>query len=145
MSLFIPGGAQFTSEASAADAYIWLGYEPDFVILIANSTATSPDVYLWPNTKKFTQWQDSDGDGDDVLKITGTTGVITKVDDGIAAHLGGTAITASNDQSHFKADGTNPVAGDVSQKGIVVKAGIQTNSGENFLIALRLSNMVSPV
>lgn len=125
--------AQFTSAATAADATVMLGAVPDYAMIISNAGGTNPDLIFWVNDDKYDKWPGTDGN--DALKLTGSSGIITQDADGVEKHDGDTEVTASNDQDIFKADGANPDVGQRTQAGIVVKASAQTDSGENIVLA----------
>lgn len=125
--------AQFTSASTAADATIMLGAVPDAVIVISNAAATNPDFIFWVNGEKYGKWPGTDND--DALKLTGSTGVVTQLAQGVIIHDGDTEVTTSNDQDIFKADGSNPSSGDRTQAGVIVDATAQTDSGENIVLA----------
>lgn len=129
----------FASESTEEAVTLMLGYEPAFVILFSQVTATSPDIVFWVHPDYNGQMADADGSDDDVMFLTGSTGVVTIVDDGIAAHAGGTTITSSNDENFRYQDGSAVVVADtpVSKKGITIGTGLQANSGKNIAICFR--------
>lgn len=129
--------AQFTSKSTKADAYVMFGFVPTHVRVITDHGGTNPDLFEWFDATKFDEIANADSDNDDAFKLTGSTGVVTVVDDAISTHSGGTLITSSNKVDYFTRLGANPTAGDYSQAGVVVKSGIQTNSKKNLVIAFR--------
>ena len=147
--------AQFTAGSTARQTFVQFGFIPDLVLVIANHTATNPDLLLWinkggqtlpasqqvPNVTTapsiLSQWLDAN----DHLLVTGSTGVITRVTTGIAAYFGGDLIAAdesvSSNPVHPYADGTFPKAGAITAAGIELPAAILTNSALYMVIGWR--------
>jgi hypothetical protein len=132
--------AQFPSKATTAGiVHVELGFVPDAVILISSIAATSPDVYIWVNTAVLGDWTEALS-----LKITGTTGVITRDTTGMAAYLGGdTVASAETDDTagkHVTVQGDPAAAGHITAEGISIPADHQIDNATaplNFLIAFR--------
>ena len=136
-------GAQFTSAATAAAATVCLGFTPDFVIMVQDTAGTNPNLYLWVDKTKFGV-ADADTDNDDVFLLTGSSGVVTKTE-GIKPHVGNTAVTTSNDQDIYLANGVNMVAGDRTTPGLEIAAAIQTNAGHNLIFCGQSNGLIKPV
>lgn len=128
--------AQFTSEATAANVRLQLGFVPGFVIYIQDLQGTNPNIRLWANRSLFASWQ---AGADDTILMTGSTGVLTLDTASIASYAGGDTVTATNvtDGLYRDKQGNEPAAGHVAQAGISIPAGDQTNSGKNLVLAFR--------
>lgn len=128
--------AQFTSSGTAAEANIQLGFVPDAVLLITDTQGTNPNARIWMNTSNFSMWQ---AGADDTILITGSTGVFTVDTASIAAYAGGDTVTSTDvtNRKYFNRQGTVTAAAQVTQAGITIPAGDQTNSGKNVLWAFR--------
>lgn len=134
--------AQFPSKATSAGVVnVMLGFVPDFAILISAIGATSPDIFIWANNDIVSAWAVALA-----LKLTGTTGVVTRDTTGIAAYAGGdrvtTTETADTDGKHVDQDGdfiTVPAGsqGVLTSPGLAIPADAQTAGDANLLIAFR--------
>lgn len=129
----------WTSEGTEEDCTLMLGYEPAFVIHFWDVAATNPSVVYWFHPDYNGVMADADGDDDDAILTTGSSGVNTVIDDAIAKHAGGTTITSSNDENFRYQDGSAVVVADtpISKKGITLKTAVQTNSGKNITVCFR--------
>ena len=135
----------FTSEATAEAVTVEIGYVPAKVVAYVYNGA-NVDIYTWWDQAKFEDIADADGSEDDAIKLTGSTGITTIVDDAISKHTGGTEITTSVDENFRNRFGEIPTAyaaGDArnlkSSAGITLAAAIQVNSGVVVLEAYRLA------
>jgi hypothetical protein len=128
--------AQFPSHSTAGIVNVMLGFEPDFAIFISNHGGTNPDVFVWANAAAVPDWVAALS-----LKITGSTGVITRDTTGITVYAGGDKIatteTAATAGKHVDEAGTPSVADAVTRSGLTIPADQQTNSGDNLLVAFR--------
>lgn len=149
--------AQWTAHSTARKTRLLLGFIPDYVRIIANHTATSPDVLEWfnkggqtlpagqqvPGTTtapaNISQWLDAD----DHLLVTGTSGIVTRVTTGISAYFGGDVLSAddavSSNPVHIFDDGTFGKAGLVTPAGIEIPAAVLTNSALYIALCFRRS------
>lgn len=131
--------AQFTSESSAAELKLMLGFIPALVHYIQDLQGTNPNARWWVNRDLFDSWQ---AGADDTILITGSSGIYTLDTASIATYSGGDVVSSTdvtNGTYRFR-DGTEPVAGNITQAGITIPAGDQTNSGKNVVFAWRAVN-----
>lgn len=128
---------EFISASTAGVVNVMLGFHPDGAVLVTDHGGTNPDFFLWNNPKY-------DGSGDTVgwavalsLKLTGSTGVVTRDTTGITLFNGGTTIaSAETDNSapkHIDYLGNPAAANDVTKDGIAIPIDHQVNSGRNML------------
>jgi len=132
--------AQFTSASTAGVVRVLFGFVPDFAIIIQNHGGTNPNIRIWVNNTKFSQWADALS-----LLLTGSTGVVTRVTSGVEQYAGGTQIssaeTTNSDPKHVDRAGTaHSGDGTLTQEGLEIAAALQTNSGANIVIAVRSDN-----
>ena len=129
-------GAQFTSEATAAAIRLQLGFVPDYVEYIENANGTNPNRRFWVNRDQFASIA---AGADDSILETGSSGVNTLDTASIAVYNGGDIVTAADVTAGLYRDrqGNVATAGQRSQAGITIPAGDQTNSGVNFVLAVK--------
>lgn len=129
----------WSSESTEEDCTLMLGYVPAFILHFEDVAATNPNLYFWAHPDYNGQMADADGDDDDAIKVTGSSGIFTVIDDAIAADTGGTTITSSNDENFRYHDGTAVVVADtpVSKAGVKIKTACQVNGGKNITICFR--------
>lgn len=137
--------AQFTSKTSSAGVVnVMLGYVPDLAIFISGYDQTNPDIYIFANAAKLTEWGDERH-----IKMLGSTGVLTVVTTSgqvLDAYDGGdvrtTAQTTNSDpkdvnRAGVAATGAGTDTPVITSPGIRVPSQIQTAGAKNLLIALR--------
>lgn len=131
--------AQFTSEGTAADVRLVLGFIPALVRYIEDAVGTNPNERWWVNRSLFDLWQ---AGADDSILQTGSSGISTLDTSSISTYAGGDTVTAQNvtDGLYRLSDGTEPAAGTIVGAGIAIPAGDQTNSGKNLVFAWRCAN-----
>jgi hypothetical protein len=130
---------EFISKSSSAGVVdIEFGFDPDLAILIVNHGGTNPNVYIWANNAKFSNWAAALA-----LLITGSTGVITRETSGPTVYAGGdlvsSAETANSDPKHIDLSGTAAAANHITASGLSIPAGLQTASARNLAIAIRVN------
>lgn len=128
--------AQFTSESTAADIRLVLGFIPGLVHYIQDLQGTNPNARWWVNRDLFASWQ---AGADDTILITGSSGIYTLDTASIATYAGGDIVTAADVTAglYRTHQGGVYAAGAVSGPGITIPAGDQTNSGKNVVFAWR--------
>lgn len=128
--------AQFTSEGTAADVRLMLGFVPGFVIYVQDLQGTNPNMRFWVNRALFSMWQ---AGADDSILDTGSSGILTLDTSSIAVYNGGDTVTAADVTAGLYRDrqGNEPAAGTIASAGISIPAGDQTNSGKNIVLAWR--------
>lgn len=133
--------AQFTSESTAAEVRLMLGFVPDFAIVIQDLQGTNPNIRFWANRTRFATWQ---AGADDSILMTGSTGVLTLDTSSISAYAGGDEVSATDVTNglYRDAQGNEPAAGVIATAGLSIPAGDQTNSGKNLVLAFRAANPV---
>lgn len=129
-------GAQFTSESTAADIKLQLGFVPDYVEYISDANGTNPNRRTWINRANFALIA---AEADDSILDTGSTGVVTLDTSSIAVYNGGDIVTAADVTAGTYRDrqGNEPVAGTRTSAGISIPAGDQANGGVNFVLAIK--------
>lgn len=129
-------GAQFTSESTAADIRLQLGFVPDYVELTTDANGTNPNRRQWVNRAQFASIL---AGADDSILDTGSTGVVTQDTASIAVYNGGDIVSAADVTAGLYRDrqGNEPVAGTRTQAGISIPAGDQANGGVNFVLAIK--------
>jgi hypothetical protein len=131
--------AQFTSESTAADVRLVLGFIPALVRYVQDHQGTNPNERWWMNRDLFDLWQ---AGADDSILQTGSSGVSTLDTSSISSYAGGDTVTSSDVSAglYRLSDGTEPAAGTIVGAGIAIPAGDQTNSGKNVVFAWRCAN-----
>lgn len=133
-----PAIVAFASEATAEAVNIMLGFVPAYVVYLRDTNGTNPNRYEWFNTDDYPSWSaDADGDNDTCLLTTGSTGVVTVIDDGIKPYAGAEVVASGTDENFRDREGDIPAVGTVTSQGITIPAAIQTNSGRNVVLAYR--------
>ena len=129
-------GAQFTSEGTAAAIRLQLGFVPDYVEYWENANGTNPNRRFWVNRAQFASIA---AGADDSIIETGSSGINTLDTASIAVYNGGDIVTAADVTAGLYRDrqGNAATAGQRSQAGITIPAGDQTNSGVNFVLAIK--------
>ena len=79
----------FTSAATAVDVTVALGYRPGMVLFFGDTGATSPNIFIGIDSALS-------GAADKVLKITGTTGVVTVVTNAAGIAFSDTGFTVDS-------------------------------------------------
>lgn len=126
--------AQFTSANPATIASVSLGFTPEALVLIEAHGATNPNIRIWANNARFSEWAAALA-----LLITGSTGVVTRDTASVIAYAGGDVVTSDDvtAKRYFKRDGSLYAAGDITEAGITIPAGDQTSAGANLILAFR--------
>lgn len=131
----------FISASTAGVVRVMAGFDPDAAVLYSNYDGTNPDIYVWHNPKYKGSGATTGWAAALSLKLTGSTGVVTRDTTGITLFDGGTEIAAdetnNTDPKHIDYAGVAAKKGDVTRDGISIPADHQVASGRNLLWLLK--------
>jgi hypothetical protein len=127
----------FTTAASAGIVRIMFGFVPDCVIHISDYNGTNPNIFVWANNDRYANWAAALS-----LKLTGSTGVVTRDTTGIKKYAGGKVAASEETADGYlyvdrSGSGVSTSEGDYRQAGIEIPADHQTAAGENLVLAFR--------